>query len=436
MLTESTLGSWIRHRVTRAVALAAGTIGMALLVSCGGGGGSGGSIGTGGGGSGPAVNVMPMVVDSGPTVPPGFNCTPYATYGCTVGQPINSANTAYVSVKVCLPGTTRCMTIDHVSVDTGSSGLRLEAGAVAALTASDGTSGSAFLAAMPGTGNAVSSSLTTAECVQFGSGYTFGPVTSLDVYLITNNGSSSEKAASLNVQIAGGTLPSTVDAQGATGPLSSCESGLASMNDLFAMGANGLIGVGMFVNDCVTGANCLSGQGANQYFGCNVSGCSEVTVSSTQQVANPVATLVASDTGTLTDNKGVILSLPAVDSAGMATVTGSLILGVGTRSNNSLSASQSVLLAGYSSTTLPGAGYDTGDIDASLSVNSPASVENAFGGTGDALGYNAYSFLDSGSNGYFLPISGAPCDTTYGWYASSSPTATTPYPLTYNVTLV
>ena len=57
-----------------------------------------------------ASNVAPLIVDSGPTG-------------------LSEANIAYTTVTVCVPGnappSSNCQDIDHVQVDTGSSGLRL-----------------------------------------------------------------------------------------------------------------------------------------------------------------------------------------------------------------------------------------------------------------------------------------------------------------------
>src|ERR1019366_284235 len=53
-------------------------------------------------------NVLPIVVDAGPA-PQSFFTT----------------NQGFVTVTVCIPGTNTCQNIDHVLVDTGSSGLRL-----------------------------------------------------------------------------------------------------------------------------------------------------------------------------------------------------------------------------------------------------------------------------------------------------------------------
>ena len=56
-----------------------------------------------------ANNVAPLVVDQGPDP-----------------QNVFDVNVPFVTVTVCVPGsTTQCQTIDHVTVDTGSSGLRI-----------------------------------------------------------------------------------------------------------------------------------------------------------------------------------------------------------------------------------------------------------------------------------------------------------------------
>ena len=54
-------------------------------------------------------NVQAVVVDSGPTLN---------------GQPIGANDELFTTVTICVPGTTTCQSIDHVLVDTGSSGLR------------------------------------------------------------------------------------------------------------------------------------------------------------------------------------------------------------------------------------------------------------------------------------------------------------------------
>src|SRR3981081_3949422 len=54
--------------------------------------------------------------------PPGQNVQPIIVDGGLLG---NYVNGPFVSVEVCVPGTSTCQTIDHVLVDTGSAGLRL-----------------------------------------------------------------------------------------------------------------------------------------------------------------------------------------------------------------------------------------------------------------------------------------------------------------------
>jgi hypothetical protein len=85
-------------------------------------------------------------------------------------------------------------------------------------------------------------------------------------------------------------------------------------------------------------------------------------LATTSQVQNPV-TLFA------TDNNGTIISLPSVADAGASNVTGSLIFGVGTQSNNSLSmgtvvpVSTSGINAGYLTTVFNGATLSSSFID-------------------------------------------------------------------------
>jgi len=100
----------------------------------------------------PVANKMTLVVDSGPA-------------GAT-GQ----INHAYVTVTVCAPDSkTQCATIDHVLLDTGSSGLRVVGSVLSAgLTLSPETD---------------AQGQTLEECVTFGGGQTWGPVARADVTL-------------------------------------------------------------------------------------------------------------------------------------------------------------------------------------------------------------------------------------------------------------
>jgi hypothetical protein len=88
------------------------------------------------------------------------------------------------------------------------------------------------------------------------------------------------------------------------------------------------------------------------------------------------------------DNNGVIIQLPTVAAPGAATVTGSMIFGIDTQTNNK-SGSQKVL-------TVDSAGYFTTVFDGQPSNQSLTQ-----------------SFLDTGSNGlFFTDTSIAPCMDT------------------------
>lgn len=95
--------------------------------------------------------------------------------------------------------------------------------------------------------------------------------------------------------------------------------------------------------------------------------CKPVAVSVSGQVQNPVSLLH-------TDNNGVLVELPGVSSSGASSVSGSLLLGIGTKSNNTPSAVTAFPLD------------DDGDF---TTIYNGASY-------GD-------SFIDTGSNGLFFP---------------------------------
>lgn len=281
-------------------------------------------------------NVQPITVGSGPTG--------------------NYTNGAFTSVTVCVPATTTCQTIDGVLVDTGSSGLRLLS--------------SALTISLPqqkaGDGNPV------VECLPFVSGYTWGPVQTADIQI------SGEKASAVPIQVMSDT---DFPVPGA------CADRGSSEDTLGALGANGLLGVGNFAQDC--GGACVATGAGNPelYYECPASGCVVTGESLAQQVQNPVALFA-------TDNNGVILELPAVTGP-EASISGSLIFGIGTQSNNRLS----------------GATVYTVDSDGNFTTSYKSQPYNQ-------------SFLDSGSNGlYFLTssASGIPvCPDAAFFYCPSS----------------
>jgi len=253
----------------------------AVLAACGGSGSGSVPIITT-----QANNVVSVVVDAGPAQ--------FAT---------GAVDTIYTTITICAPGSTsNCQTIDHIQVDTGSSGLRILgsvlSGSLGLPTVNDNVSGNAI-----------------AECAQFADGYSWGPLRQADLQV------GGEKAQSLNVQVIGDTTYTTVPAD--------CSSTGGTQEDtVAAFGANGILGVGPFIQDC--GPVCAASVVAGAYYVCPTpSSCQGAAIATALQVNNPVASFA-------TDNNGVLIMLPSVPTGGAANVMGSLIFGIGTQTNNAL----------------------------------------------------------------------------------------------------
>jgi len=296
-------------RTMRMFAVPAILLAFAFLVACGGGSSSSSS----------STTPTQTITSSGNNV---------ASISVNGGPEGNYADAAFVSVTVCVPGSSNCQTIDNVLVDTGSSGLRVLS-SVMTLPLTQQTSGGSPVV----------------ECFPFVSGNTWGPVQTADVEV------AGEKASSVPIQVIG---------DSAFNSETVCS---APQDDVNSLGANGILGVGLFAQDCNASA-CLASY--DVYYACpSASTCTAITEAAAQQVQNPVSFFA-------TDNNGVILELPAV-SGSEASVSGSLIFGIGTESNNALG----------------GATIYTADPDGNFTTK--------YNGT-------AYpdSFIDSGSNGYYF----------------------------------
>ena len=258
-----------------------------LLSACVGGKGS--SI-TSGAPPPPVVNTMALIVDTGPAAAPG------------------AVNHAYVTVRVCVPGsTTQCANIDHVLLDTGSWGLRLVRSVLAAGTVT-------LTAETDAQGRAIE------ECETFGGGQTWGPVALADVTM------AGEVAAKLPVQVMD-------DTNAGAPPPATCGANGTLINTVMGFGANGVLGVGVFAQDC--GAACvINGAQLTAYYGCTSTGvCTAENVTLAEQVTNPVAAFAA-------DNNGIIINMPnLINANGDTSVQGELIFGIATQADNALPAS-------------------------------------------------------------------------------------------------
>lgn len=198
---------------------------------------------------------------------------------CTV------ANAPCTQITICQPGTSTCQTISDILVDTGSSGLRIFA--------------SSLTLTLP--------SSHIGECMYFGVGTDWGAVQTVDVIL------AKEPAVSVPIQVVDPTFAGQYTSAGQ--PASNICGVAAVLSDPSQVGHNGILGVGVFQFD------------GGFYYNCMPLPCAAVAVSPSQQVQNPVGLLPV-------DNNGVIVALPSVPASGLPSLTGSLILGIGTASNN------------------------------------------------------------------------------------------------------
>lgn len=311
---------------------------IAAAVGCGDGGNGAGS---GNNNIAPpnGTNAVPLVVDAGPA---GSN-----------GSPVGYANGAFVTVTVCVPGTGNCQAIDHVLVDTGSFGLRL--------LANDGKAGGELTLQLPSQKDGTDRPV--AECAQFLDGFTWGPVDLADVRI------GGETASGIPIQvISEATYPVPDRCQG----LGADEDTLEGSSGLMT---NGILGVGVFAQDCgpacAMDPNAPDSANPGLYYSCSstaAGGCTPTALAAGAQVVNPVAMFAA-------DNNGLILELPPVPPSGAPVASGSLVFGIGTRSNNGLG----------NATVFP--------------VDDRGELDTIFPPQGTRY---SRSFVDSGSNGIFF----------------------------------
>lgn len=315
------------------------------LTACGGGSGANAPVVVQSPVSG--LNVLNILVDTGPAGTTG------------------NVNRLYTEVTVCQVGGSQCQTIDHVLVDTGSTGLRILSSALSstlALTKLTGIGGFPLL-----------------NCARFVDGtFAWGPVVSADVNL------GAKTVSGLPVQI--------IADPAFTGLAAVCSTGTA-ITSAATLGAKGIIGLGLLKEDC--GGNCVNTVNNRVYFTCTSAACSAAVGSVavlSKQLKNPVP-LFASD------NNGVVIDLPTVRAPGQATLSGSLYFGVNTQANNQ---------------------FTSGAV---LTTSATGLVSTVF--EGRTL---SNSFIDTGSNGIYFDSSAiARCvgAGAIGFYCPASTTAVT-----------
>lgn len=267
---------------------------------------------------------------------PSTSVQNFQTLVVNAGPTNDYFNGAFTTVTICVPGQSSCQTISGVLVDTGSSGLRVLA--------------SALTLPLPQQTDASGSPVV--ECLPFLDGFTWGPVQSADVKL------GGEQASAIPIQIVGSSSFTNIP--------TACSSQGAAENTLDALGANGILGVGLFRQDCGPACAVTGSSNPGLYYSCSTSGCTVIAESLTTQVQNPVWLFP-------TDNNGIVMQLPQVPAGGALNASGMMVFGIGTQSDNALGAAKVL--------TLDGDGNFT-------TVFNGQSYPN--------------SFIDSGSNGVFF----------------------------------
>jgi len=400
--------------------------GLLFAVACGGSGGGSSTSGTSNsagenGGTSPAgnnstsgINIAALIVDAGP---PNLNHQ---------GKAYIDSNIAFMTIKICAPGTATCQTIDHVIVDTGSSGLRVPYQVFGQLNP----------ALLPN----VNGSALMAECIQFlDNSFFWGSVRYADVYIGGPN-NDGEVASSIPIHVMGDpALPagSSIPASCSNVATSSGQVITGTEEDtVAAVGGNGLLGLGVLQYDCdalVSGYYAAGSNGHNpctcpsnpqnvsctdadfslppaSYYTCSGGTCTsaDLAIPLAQQVRNPVSMFA-------TDNNGVILELPAVPIGGQADVLsgGSVIFGIGTQSNNALAGSATMLIVDTNPNNPDWTGFTT----VFNGTSYPNATEEKTLRNKNSKTFTIGSFLDSGSNGIFFldqPTSGV-LDCTGGY---------------------
>lgn len=264
-------------------------------------------------------------------------------------------NVPFATVKVCAPGSTsNCVTINGVLVETGATGLRVFDSAVSSLhlPAVNASNGSPAY-----------------DCVSFGDGtYIWGSVQQADVIL------AGETAPQVPIHV----ISSSGDA-----PASCSNGGSINLNTVQALGANGVLGIGFEPTDCYFDgqSTCDASDGLPTppfpaYYTCTGTDCNPAFVATANQVTNPIKLFAK-------DNNGFIVDLPPATKP-MVNLSGYLIFGLGTQSNNQLASNPTVITMACDAFTTVFSNQTLGITDANTCAG-------------------PYSAIDSGSNGIYFP---------------------------------
>jgi hypothetical protein len=293
----------------------------------------------------------PVTSGSSPPAPPpgASNALPFTITGA-----FDSVNEPFTSITVCATGTTNCTTINNVDIDTASFGLRIFASQLSGLGITPNTNG----------GDQVG------ECALFGSGSTWGAVSTVDVEL------AGEPKITIPIQVID-------DNNSFAAPPKVCTQGSVLLSSPGEARFNGILGIGQNPND-------LDFAG---YFDCSGGDCTSLaSPPNADVVPDPVTAFPV-------DNNGIVVSLPQIPSDGAVDTAGTIYFGIGTESDNQPGSVQTYL--------------------ENSNENDPTdylAIDTVFNKV------TAPGIFDTGSNGYFFDDSNIQeCSEDSGFYCPSSP---------------
>ena len=332
--------------------------GAALLLSACGGGGGSSSTTAG---------------TASPTTPTSAASSPAPTSTASSPPPAATNNVATVSIRQ-IESNTTTLTVNSPYVSVTICDASGNCQTVPDVLVDTGSAGLRLFA------NKVSLNLPAiqagsgelAACAQFASGYAWGSMRSATVKIA---GESTTTAIPIQL-MSDPSLPAAP---------SQCSAQGANFASGFAGIANGILGISNFSRDC--GSACTTSTRPGVYYACSGSSCSPSTAALAQQGTNPIIAFAV-------DNNGSTLDLPAVPVPGGApSVNGTLTFGVGTQPDN-----------------------------APLTTAARFPVDQSGNFIIAVNGQTGYGFVDSGSNGIYLDLSGiSTCTSVPLFYCPTVP---------------
>jgi len=209
------------------------------------------------------------------------------------GGGYESFNFITTTVRICVPGTANCRTVNGIQLDSGSTGFRVFSSQL----------GGVSLPYVTTSGGGM-----VGDCEQYVSSAVWGAVATADLYI------GNENVITMPIQV--------MDDTGSfVGAPSTCTDGSPLTNTPASFGANGLIGIDVSPYDGGLYYSCLSGT------------CSSITPAVGQKVPSPISQLNTDGNGSIVTLPPLSSQAPLIPDAAVAAY-GTLTLGIGTETNN------------------------------------------------------------------------------------------------------